>query len=298
MEYQTLLKCLISETETYCKNNHISALVLGISGGIDSTIVSVIANQVCKNLGIPFIGRSLPIKNQSDEYEVSLKVGKAFCTDFKSTNLSHLYNETLKFIKGAEGINTDDTKIANGNIQARLRMSYLYNLASINKGLVLSTDNQTEYQLGFWTVHGDVGDFDPIQNLWKTEIYELAKWLIEDYQDKIEQIYSIGNDATEFLIRKEAIEASMALTPTDGLGISNSDIEQLGVNSYAELDEILKGILEIESIKEPILRVPKSYELYKKYGKDKVLIVASRHQKSEFKRQKAPICISREILES
>lgn len=54
------------------------------------------------------------------------------------------------------------TPIANGNIQARLRMIYLYNLASIHKGLVMSTDNQTEYQLGFWTIHGDVGDFDQI----------------------------------------------------------------------------------------------------------------------------------------
>lgn len=54
------------------------------------------------------------------------------------------------------------TPIADGNIQARLRMIYLYNLASIHKGLVLSTDNQTEYQLGFWTIHGDVGDFNPI----------------------------------------------------------------------------------------------------------------------------------------
>lgn len=60
------------------------------------------------------------------------------------------------------------TPIADGNIQARLRMIYLYNLASIHKGLVMSTDNQTEYQLGFWTIHGDVGDFDPIQDLWKT----------------------------------------------------------------------------------------------------------------------------------
>lgn len=57
--------------------------------------------------------------------------------------------------------------------QARCRMMYLYDIASRHKGLVMSTDNQTEYQLGFWTIHGDVGDFDPIQDLWKTEVYEL-----------------------------------------------------------------------------------------------------------------------------
>lgn len=63
------------------------------------------------------------------------------------------------------------TPIANGNLQARCRMIHLYDLAGIHGGLVMSTDNQTEYQLGFWTIHGDVGDFDPIQDLWKTEVY-------------------------------------------------------------------------------------------------------------------------------
>ena len=57
-------------------------------------------------------------------------------------------------------------------------MIYLYNLASIYNGLVISTDNQTEYQLGFWTIHGDVGDFAQILGQWKTEVFELAKWLI------------------------------------------------------------------------------------------------------------------------
>lgn len=56
-----------------------------------------------------------------------------------------------------DGEGTLGTPISKGNIQARLRMIYLYNLASIHKGLVMSTDNQTEYQLGFWTIHGDVG---------------------------------------------------------------------------------------------------------------------------------------------
>lgn len=56
--------------------------------------------------------------------------------------------------------------------------------ASIHKGLVMSTDNQTEYQLGFWTIHGDVGDFDPIQDLWKTEVYGLANYLRDRYRSK------------------------------------------------------------------------------------------------------------------
>ena len=80
----------------------------------------------------------------------------------------------------------------------------------------MSTDNQTEYQLGFWTIHGDVGDFDPIQDLWKTEVYQLAEWLKLFY-------YTDGDDADKAV----AIGESIKLTPTDGLGISNSDLDQI-----------------------------------------------------------------------
>lgn len=119
------------------------------------------------------------------------------------------------------------TLIANGNIQARLRMIYLYNLASIHNGLVMSTDNQTEYQLGFWTIHGDVGD--PIQDLWKTEVYQLAEWLKLFY-------YTDGDKAV-------AIGESIKLTPTDGLGISNSDLDQIGAKSYNDVDRVLQTLV-------------------------------------------------------
>lgn len=132
------------------------------------------------------------------------------------------------------------TKVANGNIQARLRMMFLYNLASIHKGLVMSTDNQTEYQLGFWTIHGDVGDFDPLQDLWKTEVYGLAEYLRDMY---LELYCAATLDKHEesrewelyWKAKFEAMEHSIALTPTDGLGISNSDLDQIGAKSYAEV---------------------------------------------------------------
>lgn len=147
-------------------------------GGIDSTVVAAICHEVSKKTGIPLIGRSLPIKNKSDEFDVSKLVGEAFCDEFKVFNLSSSYKSVLfdlcadtgliKDCKGYDWYWLSDleelagrTPIANGNIQARCRMIHLYDIASIRKGLVMSTDNQTEYQLGFWTIHGDVGDFDP-----------------------------------------------------------------------------------------------------------------------------------------
>lgn len=172
---------------------------------------------------------------------MSKLVGEAFCDDFSVYRPERSYRAALfdacadaGDVNMANSYYLDEleempsrTPIANGNLQARCRMMYLYDIASRHKGLVMSTDNQTEYQLGFWTIHGDVGDFDPIQDLWKTEVYELAEWLVDFY-------FTDGDDASKAV----AIRESMKLTPTDGLGISNSDLEQIGAKSYAEVDDI------------------------------------------------------------
>ena len=195
LNYERVFNVLVKETSNYMTKNHLNAMVLGISGGIDSTVVAAICHEVSKQTGIPLIGRSLPIKNKSDEFDVSKLVGEAFCNDFKVYRLEHSYHAALfdacadaGDVNMANSYYLDEleempsrTPIANGNLQARCRMMYLYDIASRHKGLVMSTDNQTEYQLGFWTIHGDVGDFDPIQGLWKTEVYGLAKWLIGYY---------------------------------------------------------------------------------------------------------------------
>nr|DAV04215.1 MAG TPA: hypothetical protein [Caudoviricetes sp.] len=302
LDYSKVFEVLVTETKNYVKTNNLKAMVLGISGGIDSTVVAAICHEVSKQTGIPLIGRSLPIKNKNDEFDTSKLVGKAFCNNFEVTNLYEVFNKFLTLVDGDNLTSLRQTPIANGNIQARLRMIYLYNLASIYNGLVISTDNQTEYQLGFWTIHGDVGDFDPIQGLWKTEVYELAKWLIGYYYGcGIKK--EVGTDgARKICDMCEAIKKSMSLTPTDGLGISNSDLEQIGAKSYNEVDDILKTLISCESSEGTYMlagnvvhiQANKKSDLYKKYGEDVVNKVWSRHLASEFKREKAPIYILRE----
>ena len=183
------------------------------------------------------------------------------------------------------------TPIANGNIQARLRMIYLYNLASIHKGLVMSTDNQTEYQLGFWTIHGDVGDFDPIQGLWKTEVYELAKWLIGYYYGIKKEVDADG--ARKICDMCEAIKKSMSLTPTDGLGISNSDLDQIGAKSYYDVDRVLQTLTCKASPENDKLQDELAAEL----GPDVVGKITERHFKSRFKRLVSPIIVPREMYD-
>lgn len=329
LNYEHVFNVLVDKTAEYVTSNNLKAMVLGISGGIDSTVVAAICHEVSKKTDIPLIGRSLPIKNKEDEFSVSELVGEAFCDEFKVFNLSNSYKASLfdlcadaGLIKDRKGYDwywvsdleelTGRTPIANGNLQARCRMKHLYDIASIRKGLVMSTDNQTEYQLGFWTIHGDVGDFDPIQDLWKTEVYGLANYLQDHYKSKA--LEALRNDYKEtcdnYKAMSCAIYNSCKLVPTDGLGISNSDLDQIGAKDYATVDDILSRFIPFENFRKsydsagqimhPHDEMAESdcwSQLCARHGEDVVNKVWSRHLASEFKRKKAPIYISRELYE-
>lgn len=307
LNYEKVFKTLVEETGNYLVNHSLRAMVLGVSGGIDSTVVAAICCEVNKQTNIPLIGRSLPIKNKKDEFDVSKLVGEAFCNNFDVANLYDEYKcflsglvwreERIDLLDDTETMHPEKSKqqtlIANGNIQARLRMIYLYNLASIHNGLVMSTDNQTEYQLGFWTIHGDVGDFDPIQGLWKTEVYELAKWLIGYYYGcGIKK--EVDADGTRKICDMcEAIKKSMSLTPTDGLGISNSDLDQIGAKSYYDVDRVLQTLTCKASPENDKLQDELTTEL----GPDVVGKITGRRFKSRFKRLVSPIIVPREMYD-
>lgn len=264
MNSEKIFNFLVDELEKYLKENNLKSMILGISGGIDSTVVAAICHEVSRKTGIPLIGRGLPTKfNKDQETCAGNKVGFAFCSDYDVIGISHVYHEVLDHIVANE--NFERTKLANGNILARLRMIFLYDLASLNRGIVMDTDNLTENNLGYFTLHGDQGDYNPIHCLWKTEVFELAKWLSENY----------GTD-----IQKEAIKKSLELKPTAGLGITDSDLDELGANSYNEVDTILKTYLEQgESCREALLE---------KYG-DVTENILKRHKASEFKRKGLPV---------
>lgn len=300
LDYKKVFETLVNKTKEYLLNNNLKAMILGISGGIDSTVTAAICHEVSKQTGIPLIGRSLPIRNKEDEFDTSKLVGEAFCNDFKVVKLYREYRDLLhEIVWQEEGldmgaasleVSKKQTPIANGNIQARLRMIYLYNLASIHKGIVFSTDNQTEYQLGFWTLHGDVGDFNPLFGLWKTEVYELAQWIFYRYDTEARSKGAYLSPTAHYYVRKlDAIKSSMALTPTDGLGISNSDLDQIGAKSYKEVDDILQTMLLYENPEQEKWDI-----LCFKYGYEVVNKVWSRHLASEFKRKQLPITINRE----
>jgi NAD+ synthetase len=279
-DYSKIFDKIIKETKDYIINNNLKSMILGISGGIDSTVVAAICYEVSERTGIPLIGRSLPtMYNKFEETSTADLVGKAFCNDYKDTPITYAYEAFLDLLDDTE----EHTALSRGNIQARLRMIYLYNLASIHKGLVMDTDNLTENNLGYFTIHGDVGDFNPIGGLWKTEVFKLAEYLIDFYR------------MTDQIDRGIAMFNSWSLKPTAGLGITDNDLEEIGAESYDQVDDVLKVILAWKMI-----TVPTKYSFDNFMESDFIselthipeeIIkdVAKRHFASEFKRNKLPI---------
>jgi len=220
-DYEHFAVNVRAHVESYIHENRLQSLVLGISGGIDSALCAALLKPVCEACNIPLIGRSITIEtNKPDEIERSIRVGESFCHDFEYLDLTQTFLENKKNL-----ICLDDSmlsKLRQGNLKARMRMMILYDLAQLYRGIVIATDNFTEYLTGFWTLHGDVGDYAPILHLWKTEVFVFAKHLLSECNAH----------------QKQALQMCIDAVPVDGLGISSCDCEQLGVSDYFEADKL------------------------------------------------------------
>lgn len=266
--YSKMRHNIVQLSKKYFKEHGIAALVLGISGGVDSALVAALMYET----GVPLIGVLLPlVGNKPDEITRADSVAHAFCANVVNIDLDASVQAMTGICSLNLSVETFNRLIRAGNIKARMRMIYLYDRAKALGGLVLSTDNFTEYMLGFWTLHGDVGDFGPIQSLWKTEVYGLTRHLVNYYMGE-------GRD-TKAKVLDECINA----VPTDGLGITESDFDQLlpqhdsfhtPLQKYMVIDHLLIAYLNGDET-----------------NKDHSVI--QRHLSSEFKRR-VPVSISRD----
>ena len=277
--HKVLYDNLVFGLSSYVRSNNLKAMILGISGGLDSTIVASIAQDVSNKIGVPLIGLSLPCDtNKKDENDSANLVGK-MCDEYHVINIQSLYEAQSHFFKGA--CSMDSNPIAEGNIKARIRYSILHHFASLYGGIVLDSDNLTEHYTGFFTIGGDVGEINPIGCFWKHELYDLAKWLRENKKE-----------------HSDAFQHAIDLTPTDGNGTSKSDLDQIAPGlTYNDVDEILACWIHISledkiNILQDHVHHLKYDELRSKYGKELVDGVAWRNVKTEFKRKKLPLVIN------
>ena len=193
--------------------NKAQSLVIGISGGIDSSVSSTLSAMT----GIKTIVLTMPIKQKENQHDLSLKHQQWLVKNFKNVEAHTLSLDKL-FETFSTTLNKFDNEHGFANSRARLRMTTLYQVAAANKGIVVGTGNKVEdFGVGFYTKYGDGGvDISPIADCNKTEVWELGK---------------------ELGILKEIIDAP----PTDGLwDDGRTDEGQLGL-SYKELEEAMEN---------------------------------------------------------
>ena len=187
------------------------SLVIGISGGIDSSVSSTLSAMT----GLKTIVLSMPIKQIENQHDLSLKHQEWLIKNFKNVE-AHTISLDKLFETFSSTLNKFDNEHGFANSRARLRMTTLYQVAAANKGIVVGTGNKVEdFGVGFYTKYGDGGvDISPIADCNKTEVWELGK---------------------ELGILKEIIDAP----PTDGLwDDGRTDEGQLGFN-YSELEDAM-----------------------------------------------------------
>lgn len=202
---------IVSGLISYASKYNIHTVALGMSGGVDSALTAALF----KAAGWRVIGVTMPIHQNPEETDRGLEACKALGLNHIHVDLTQQYENLLASVRAYDNkIDDPENAIRRGNLRVRTRMTTVYNIASMERGLVGSTDNFSELAAGFWTLHGDVGDLAPIQSL-------LKSWEVP----KLAEIYKVP-------------ASTVFAKPTDGLGISDGDEAQFGF-SYLQFDIVL-----------------------------------------------------------
>jgi len=255
MQTEKIINHIVSWLSEYLEKSGQKGFVIGVSGGIDSAVVSTL----CARTGFPVLCLEMPIHQAENQVTRALNHINWLKSNFekvdsKSVSLTPVYDEFVSVME-----KSDDDYLYNlslANTRARLRMATLYYYAGLNNFLVAGTGNKVEdFGVGFFTKYGDGGvDISPIADLVKSEVYKLAKFL--------------G-------INREIQNAA----PTDGLfGDNRTDEDQIGA-TYNELEWAMKAVKRGQTAKDFSGRKREIFEIYEK-----------RHNANLHKMVPIPVC--------
>ena len=193
----------------YLESNKMDSYVLGLSGGVDSSLVAAIARKA--------VGKdrlycyAIDIESNPKDVEDAKKVAKELDLNLEVINLSETYHSYLNNLSGEDFI-----RLTKSNLKVRMRMVALFAYAQEKKGLVLGTDNADERYVGYFTKYGDgAADVLPIVHLTKQEVRDAAK------------LYGVS----EILANR---------VPSAGLFEGQTDEKEMGI-TYKDLDDFLLG---------------------------------------------------------
>ena len=215
MKTSERVKYILNWMKQYCNSIKYQpvTLVIGVSGGVDSAVTSTLAAKT----GFNTIAISMPIRQNSNQHDLSLRHLKWLKSNFNNVNTKVVNLDDI-FSSFQKTMHEFDNNLAFANSRSRLRMLTLYQIAQSNNGLVVGTGNKVEdFGVGFYTKYGDGGvDISPIADCTKSQIWEMGK---------------------ELKLLEEIIKAQ----PTDGLwDDGRTDVGQLGM-TYQELEQAMKN---------------------------------------------------------
>jgi len=245
-DYKKLSEDIVQWIRQYAQDNNIKSLVVGVSGGIDSAVVSTL----CALTGLPTTVLVINIHSKEDH----IAIANTHCASLedKYENIHWKYSIMSRVIDNIS-FPGNNSELAYANTKSRLRMIELYNHATTTNGIVVGTGNKVEdFGVGFFTKYGDGGvDISPIADLYKTEVRELGRYL--------------G-------ISQEILDAA----PTDGLfEDGRTDEDQIGA-TYEELEWIMERYTdpimgEYEEFTPRQIEVSKIYRNLHKQNRHKML---------------------------
>ena len=212
MKTKQQINHIVKWIKSYARKNKINTLVVGVSGGIDSAVVSTL----CVRTGLYVIAVSMPIRQSEHTHDLSMRHGQWLKDNFELVD-HYIIDLTPTFEQFEHATRVFSDELAYANSRARLRMATLYQLAQANNGIVVGTGNRVEdFGVGFFTKYGDGGvDISPIGDCMKTEVWAMGR---------------------ELGVMPEIIDAA----PTDGLWADGrTDEDQLGM-TYADLETAMQ----------------------------------------------------------
>jgi NAD+ synthase len=242
IDYKNLSEEIQNWIINYVNEYNIKTLVIGVSGGIDSSVVSTL----CAKTGIPTIAVGMPLNSKPENTRLS-----NLQLDFLSKlNVKTFEYDLTKTFNSFDTLMSDffNSDLSRANSKSRMRMMTLYHIATTVKGIVVGTGNKVEdFGVGFFTKYGDGGvDISPIADLYKTEVRELGRYLE---------------------VPQEIIDA----TPTDGLWDDDrNDEEQIG-STYEELEWVMEYGINKLTYTEKEFKVLQIYQNFNEKNKHKMV---------------------------